>query len=83
MLKRSEKFTIGLPQVRIGHTGNSLTTYRVAILTTSENVCRLAPPNLLGLAPPKFSKCWSHIHFARHLDVFRSLGGQSGTLMIF
>ena len=33
------------------------------------------PPNLLGLAPPKFSKCWSHIHFARHLDVFRSLGG--------
>ena len=24
------------------------------------------PPNLLGLAPPKFSKCWNHIHFARH-----------------
>ena len=33
------------------------------------------PPNLLGLAPPKFSKCWNHIHFARHLDVFRSKGG--------
>ena len=30
------------------------------------------PPNLLGLAPPKFSKCWNHIHFARHLDIFRS-----------
>ena len=40
-----------------------------------ENVSRLPPPNLLGLALPKFSKCWSHIHFARHLDVFRSLGG--------
>ena len=35
------------------------------------------PPNLLGLAPPKFSKCWNHIFFARHLDVFQSLGGAS------
>ena len=25
--------------------------------------------------PPKFSKCWNHIHFVRHLDVFRSKGG--------
>ena len=33
------------------------------------------PPNLLGLAPTKFSKCWNHIHLARHLDVFRSKGG--------
>ena len=41
------------------------------------------PPNLLGLAPPKLSKCWNHIHFARHLDVFRSKGGQSGTLTFF
>ena len=30
------------------------------------------PPNLLGLAPPNFSKCWNHIHFARHLDTFQS-----------
>ena len=42
-----------------------------------ENVSRLAPPNLLGLAPPKFSKCWNHIHFARHLYIFQSLGGAS------
>ena len=34
------------------------------------------PPNLLGLPPPpNFSKCWNHIHFARHLGVFRSEGG--------
>ena len=29
----------------------------------------------LDWPPPKFSKCWNHIHFARHLDVFRSKGG--------
>ena len=35
------------------------------------------PPNLLGLAPPKFSKRWNHSHFARHLYIFQSLGGAS------
>ena len=52
--------------------------YRVVFLTGPLLKMSLdcpPPPNLLGLAPPKFSKCWSHIHFARHLDVFRSLGG--------
>ena len=34
-------------------------------------------------ASPDFAKCWNHIHFARHLDVFRSKGGQSGTLTFF
>ena len=33
------------------------------------------PPNLLGLAPPEFSLCCNHIHYARHLVVFRSQGG--------
>ena len=34
------------------------------------------PPQIcLDWPPPKFSKCWNHIHFARHLDVFRSKGG--------
>ena len=31
----------------------------------------------LDRPPPKFSKCWNHIHFARHLAVFRSKGGAS------
>ena len=29
----------------------------------------------LTAPPPKLSKCWNHIHFARHLGVFRSEGG--------
>ena len=33
------------------------------------------PPNLLGLAPPNFSRCWNHIHFARYFDVFDHEGG--------
>ena len=43
-----------------------------------ENVSRLPPPlNLLRLARPKFARCWNHIHFARHLVVFRSQGRAS------
>ena len=26
-------------------------------------------------ASPEYAKCWNYIHFARHLDVFRSKGG--------
>ena len=41
-----------------------------------ENVSRLAPPKFAWTGPPpNFSKCWNHIHFARHLGVFRSEGG--------
>ena len=41
-----------------------------------ENVSRLAPPKFAWTGPPpKLSKCWNHIHFARHLGVFRSEGG--------
>ena len=41
-----------------------------------ENVSRLAPPQkCFDWPPPKLSKCWNHIHFARHLGVFRSEGG--------
>ena len=41
-----------------------------------ENVSRLPPPQICLDCPPlKFSKCWNHIHFPRHLDVFKSLGG--------
>ena len=37
---------------------------------------RLAPPQIcLDWPPPKFSKCWNHIHFARYLDVFDHEGG--------
>ena len=42
-----------------------------------ENVSRLAPPNLLGLGPPKFYWRWNHIHFARHLVIFDHGGGSS------
>ena len=36
----------------------------------------LAPPQkCFDWPPPKLSKCWNHIHFARHLGVFRSEGG--------
>ena len=61
--------------------------YRVIFFNwdSPENVSRLAPPKFAWTGPPpKFSKCWNHIHFARHLDVFRSLGGASlGLLTIF
>ena len=41
-----------------------------------ENVSRLAPPKFAWTGPPpNFSKCWNHIHCARHLGVFRSEGG--------
>ena len=41
-----------------------------------ENVSRLAPPKFAWTGPPpNFSKCWNHIHFARHLDIFWSWGG--------
>ena len=33
------------------------------------------PPKCIDWPPPRLSKCWNHIHFARHLDVFRSKGG--------
>ena len=42
------------------------------------------PPNLFGLPPPiNFSKCWNHIHFARHLGVFRSEGASLGLITFF
>ena len=51
-----------------------VTSYRVFFLTGPPLKMSLdwPPINLLGLAPPKFSKCLNHIHFARHLDVFQS-----------
>ena len=33
------------------------------------------PPKCIDWPPPRLSKCWNHIHFARHLGVFR--GGAS------
>ena len=33
------------------------------------------PQKCFDWPPPKLSKCWNHIHFARHLGVFRSEGG--------
>ena len=36
-----------------------------------------SPENISRLAPPNFSKCWNHIHFARYLDVFDHEGGAS------
>ena len=33
------------------------------------------PKKCFDWPPPKLSKCWNHIHFARHLGVFRSEGG--------
>ena len=61
--------------------------YRVIFLTGPPLKMSLdwpPPPNLLGLGPPKFSWRLNHIHFARHLVVFRSRRGvQSGTLAFF
>ena len=33
------------------------------------------PPKCIDWPPPRLSKCWNHIHFARHLGAFRSEGG--------
>ena len=30
------------------------------------------PQKCFDWPPPKLSKCWNHIHFARHLGVFQS-----------
>ena len=51
--------------------------YRVIFLTGTPLKMSLdwPPPKLLGLAPPIFSLCCNHIHYARHLVVFRSQGG--------
>ena len=46
----------------------NVSMYRVFSLTAPPQIC-------LDWPPPKFFKCWNHIHFARHLDVFRSKGG--------
>ena len=45
-------------------------SYRVFFLTGPPQKCFDWPP-------PKLSKCWNHIHFDRHLGVFRSKGGGS------
>ena len=53
-------------------------SYRVVFFNwpSPENVSRLAPPQIcLDWPPPNLSKCWSHIHFARYLDVFDHEGG--------
>ena len=53
-------------------------SYRVVFFNwpSPENVSTLAPPQkCFDWPPPKLSKCWNHIHFARHLAVFRSKGG--------
>ena len=43
----------------------------------------LAPPNLLGLSPHNFAKCWNHIHFGRYLDDFDHEGGASRGLVFW
>ena len=50
---------------------------KIAVLWYFDNVSRLPPPPQICFdwPPPKFSKCWNHIHFARHLAVFRPKGG--------
>ena len=52
---------------------NDIPKYRVFFLTHS--LSRLAHQKCFDWPPPKLSKCWNHIHFARHLGVFRSEGG--------
>ena len=51
---------------------NMFDNYRVIFLTGPPLTMSLdwPSPNLLGLAPPNFSKCFNHKPFARHLDVF-------------
>ena len=52
---------------------NDIPEYRVFFLT--HPFSRMAPPKCFDWPLPKLSKCWNHIHFARHLGVFRSEGG--------
>ena len=52
---------------------NDIPKYRVFFLTHS--LSRLAHQKCFDWPLPKLSKCWNHIHFARHLGVFRSEGG--------
>ena len=43
-----------------------------------ENASGLSPPpKFAWTGPPKFSKRWNHVHFARHLYVFWSSEGAS------
>ena len=51
-------------------------SYRVFFLTGPPQKCFDWPP-------PKLSKCWNHIHFARHLGVFRSEGGPVWDSVVF
>ena len=42
------------------------------------------PPKFAWTGPhPNFSKCWNHIHFARHLGVFRSEGAPVWDSVVF
>ena len=55
--------------IKIYHKNNFITLYTGRFFNgyPPENVSRLATPEIcLNWHPPKFSKCWNQIHFARH-----------------
>ena len=63
--------------IKIYHKNNFITLYTGWFFNgyPPENVSRLVTPEVcLNWHPPKFSKCWNQIHFARHWGVFRSWG---------
>merc|ERR1712079_701107 len=60
-----------LLEVRVG-----ILAAEVTLMLTRAMRGKTGPPQkCFDWPPPKLSKCWNHIHFARHLGVFRSEGG--------
>merc|ERR1711994_700190 len=57
--------------------------YRVFFLTAPPPPLDWPPQKCFDWPPSKLSKCWNHIHFDRHLGVFRSEGGPVWDSVVF
>ena len=73
-LVEARKGSPSVHRLELGDRHQTYSIYRVIFLTGPPLKMSLdwPPPNLLGLAPPKWC---NHIHFARHLDFFDQGGG--------